>query len=183
MVFLLVLLIPSPLILSLILWWQYQKYQLKLVSPSLSCSITFLFPSKVLVLIPPLVFFQYYSIVSRDSKIYNSASSLFFSFFFFCSCCWLLQYLVVWPRLGDRFYLKTPEQLCVTLSRAVSELCIYHLFTRSTFNFLHNSQWITLPTQSCLVSYSFCANLLHSLIMWLIVSSIYFSLFLFFFFP
>ena len=34
------------------------------------------------------------------------------------------------------------------------------------------SQWITLPTQSCLVLYSFCANLLHSLIMWLIVSSL-----------
>ena len=29
-----------------------------------------------------------------------------------------------------------------------------------------------LPTQSCLVSYSFCANLLHSLIMWLTVSSL-----------
>ena len=31
---------------------------------------------------------------------------------------------------------------------------------------------ITLPTQSCLVLYSFCASLLHSLIMWLIVSSL-----------
>ena len=37
------------------------------------------------------------------------------------------------------------------------------------FQFL---QWITLPTQSCLVFYSFWANLLPSLIMWLIVSSI-----------
>ena len=31
---------------------------------------------------------------------------------------------------------------------------------------------ITLPTQSCLVLYSFSANLLHSLIMWLIVLSL-----------
>ena len=30
-----------------------------------------------------------------------------------------------------------------------------------------------LPTQSCLVLYSFCANLLHSLIMWLIVSLLF----------
>ena len=30
--------------------------------------------------------------------------------------------------------------------------------------------WITLLTQSCLVLYFFCANLLHSLIMWLMVS-------------
>ena len=31
------------------------------------------------------------------------------------------------------------------------------------FNLLHNSQWITFPTQSCLVLYSFCASLLYSL--------------------
>ena len=38
--------------------------------------------------------------------------------------------------------------------------------------FLHNSQFIPFPTQSCLNLYSFCANLLHSLVMWLIVSSL-----------
>ena len=37
---------------------------------------------------------------------------------------------------------------------------------------MHISQWIILPTQSCLALYSFCANLLHSLIMWLMVSSL-----------
>ena len=37
---------------------------------------------------------------------------------------------------------------------------------------MHNSQWITFPTQSCLVLYSLCANLLHSLIIWLIVWSL-----------
>ena len=46
-------------------------------------------------------------------------------------------------------------------------LCIYHLFVWSNLNFLHISQWITFPTQSCLVLYSFCANLLNSLILWL----------------
>ena len=46
------------------------------------------------------------------------------------------------------------------------------LFIWSNFNFLHNSLWITVPTQSCLVLYSFYANLLHSLFMWLIVSSL-----------
>ena len=35
---------------------------------------------------------------------------------------------------------------------------------------MHISHWIALPTQSCIILYSFCANLLHSLIMWLIVS-------------
>ena len=51
-------------------------------------------------------------------------------------------------------------------------LCIYHLFVWSNLNSLHISQWITLPTEPCLVLYSFCAKLLHSLIMWLMVSSL-----------
>ena len=50
---------------------------------------------------------------------------------------------------------------------------LYPLFVWSNFNFLHNSQWITLPTQSCLVLISFFGNLRHSLIMWLIVSSLW----------
>ena len=52
-----------------------------------------------------------------------------------------------------------------------SGLFIYHLFLWSNGNFLHTSQWITLPTKSCVVLYSLWANLLHSL-MWLIVLSI-----------
>ena len=64
--------------------------------------------------------------------------------------------------------LKSHGSLCVSFSRTGPGLCIYHLFVWSNLNFLHISQWITLPTQSCLALYS-CANLLHSLIMWLIV--------------
>ena len=67
---------------------------------------------------------------------------------------------------------KPQRKLCVSFSRTDSELRIYHLFIWSNFNFLHNSQWITLLTQSCLVLYSFCVNLLHSFLMWLIVSSL-----------
>ena len=67
---------------------------------------------------------------------------------------------------------KSHMSLCVSFSRAVAGLWIYHLLVWSKSNFLHISQCITLPTQSCLVLYSFCANLLHSLIMWLIVSSL-----------
>ena len=68
--------------------------------------------------------------------------------------------------------LKSHRSLCESFSRTGAGLCIYHLFVWSNWNFLHISQWITLPTQSCLALYSFCANLLHSLIMWLIVSSL-----------
>ena len=48
-----------------------------------------------------------------------------------------------------------------------------NLFVWTNLNFLHISQLITLPTQSCLEFYSFCANLLHSLIMSLIVSPVF----------
>ena len=68
--------------------------------------------------------------------------------------------------------LKFHRSLCESFSRTGAGLCIYYMFVWSNWNFLHISQWITLPTQSCLVLYSFCANLLHSLIMWLIVSSL-----------
>ena len=68
--------------------------------------------------------------------------------------------------------LKSYRRLCVSFSWTGAGLCIYHLLVWSHLNFLHISQWITLATQSCLALYSFCANLLHSLIMWLIVSSL-----------
>ena len=47
----------------------------------------FSFPSKVLVLIP-FAFFQFYSVVSRDSKVQNSASSLF---------CWFIIIIIIIP--------------------------------------------------------------------------------------
>ena len=83
----------------------------------------------------------------------------FFLFFFFC---WLSLGQVVWCFV---WISKSQRILCVSFPRRDSELCIYHLFVWSSLNFLPSSQWITLPTQSCLVLYSFCANLLHSLIM------------------
>ena len=66
---------------------------------------------------------------------------------------------------------KSHRSLCVSFSWTGAGFCIYHLLAWSNLNFLHISQWITLPTQSCLVSYSFSANLLHWL-MWLMVSSL-----------
>ena len=66
---------------------------------------------------------------------------------------------------------KSYRILWVSFCRKDAGLSIYHLFVWSNFNFLLISMWIALPTQSCLALYSFCANLLHSLIMSLIVSS------------
>ena len=68
--------------------------------------------------------------------------------------------------------LKIPEILCMSFFRTGSGLCIDYLLVRSNLNFLHKSQWIFLPIESCLVLYSFYANLLYSLIMSLMVSSL-----------
>ena len=110
-------------------------------------------------------FFQFYFVVSRNRKVRNFASSLF------------LLMIIRSDRLTEiRWSVcmsKSHWSLCISFSRTVSGLYIYYLFVWLNFNFLHNSQWTTLPTQSCLVLYSFCANLLHSLIMWLMVSSLW----------
>ena len=67
---------------------------------------------------------------------------------------------------------KSQRNLFVSFSKKDYGLCIYHLFIWSNFNFLQTSQWINFPTQSSLVLYSFCANLLHSLIMGLMILSL-----------
>ena len=56
-----------------------------MVSLSLSCTslfVFFQFPSNVLVLKLVFAFFQFHSVVSQDSKVYNSTSSFLFFFFF-----------------------------------------------------------------------------------------------------
>ena len=121
--------------------------------------------SQVEVLILLFTFFQFYSVVSRNSKVDNFANSLFFFLLIIIKSGLLAK--IRWSVCVS----KSHRSLCVSFSRTGAGLCIYHLFVWSSLNFLHISQWITLPTQSCLVLYSFCANLLHWL-MWLMVSSL-----------
>ena len=75
-----------------------------------------------------------------------------------------------YPSAEKQLVYSTAPADWATLSRIGAGLCIYHLLAWSNLNFLHISQLITLPIQSCLVLYSYCANLLHSLIMWLMVT-------------
>ena len=77
----------------------------------------FQFPRKIEVLIFLLVFFQFYTVVSRISKVHKSASSLF--------CCWLLQDLIVWPRLGDLFVSQNPWGVCAPHSQGQILECAY----------------------------------------------------------
>ena len=103
-----------------------------------------------------------------DCKVHNFASSPF------------LLIIIRSGRLAEIRWsvcmTKSHRGLCVSFFRTDAGLWKYHLFVWSNLNFLHNSQWITLPIQLGLVLYSFYANLLHSLIMWLIVSSVSLSI-------
>ena len=76
--------------------------------------------------------------------------------------------LLGWIRWAI-FISKSQRSLCVLFFKTDSGMCIYHLLLWSNLNFLYNSQWITFPTQSCLVLYSFWANLQHSLIIIIII--------------
>ena len=79
----------------------------------------------------------------------------------------------LWTEIWWSVYMsKSQRSLWRSFSRTGAGLCMYNLFVWSNLYSLHISQWITLPIRSCLVFYSFCANLLHSLIVWLIVSSL-----------
>ena len=121
--------------------------------------------STVEVLIFLFTFLQNYSVVRRDSKVDNFTNFLFFLLIIMRSG---LLAGIKWSVC----MLKSHRSLCESFSSTGTGLCIYYLFVWLNWNFLHISQWTTLPIQSCLALYSFCANLLHSLIMWLIVSSL-----------
>ena len=82
----------------------------------------FQFPSKLQVLIFLFAFLWFYSVVSQDTKVHNSASSLFFVDYYLV--------MVVWPRLGNPFVFQNPRgvSLCISFSKTDSWLCISHLF-------------------------------------------------------
>ena len=97
----------------------------------------FQFPSKVKVFVFLFIFFQFYSMVSQDSQVHNFASSLFLLIIIRSGC----PAKIWWSVCMSKFH----RSLCVSFSRRDAGLCICHLFVWSNFNFLHSSQWITLP--------------------------------------
>ena len=99
-----------------------------------------------------LFFFSHsFSFILLSAGTTKSTISQFLFFF-----CWLLLGLVFWLRFGDPSVYQSPIGVYVCHSPGQR----------------HITQCITSPTQSCLVLYSFCANLLHSLMMWLMLSSL-----------
>ena len=84
----------------------------------------FQFPSRVEVLILLFTFFQFYSVVSRDSSVDNFSNSLF-SCCCCCCCCLLWLDPIFWPRLGDLSICQSPKgvYVCVFLGQLLS--CAY----------------------------------------------------------
>ena len=92
---LLIFLFPSPSVPVPILWCHHHLHVPQFLP----------FLSKFEVLIFLYAFFQFYSVVCRDSKVHNSACSLLFFFFFF------FDYLKVWSSGRDKMiclHLKIP---------------------------------------------------------------------------
>ena len=61
-------------------------------------------------------------------------------------------------------YLKIPHNFMSLIFKDRFWLVHIAFGIWSDFNLLHKSQWITFPTQQCLVLYCFSASLLHPLI-------------------
>ena len=85
--------------------------------------VFFQFSSKVQVPILLFTFLQFYSVVSRNSKVHNFASCLFFSFFYFIMIRSGLLAEIRWSVCMS----KSNRSLCVSFSRTGAGLCIYHL--------------------------------------------------------
>ena len=75
-------------------------------------------------------------------------------------------------KLDDLFVSQNPKEFYASFF--LDKFWVAHIprVRMVKFKLLAQFPWITFPIQSCLVLYSLCANLLHSLIMWLIVSSL-----------
>ena len=86
--------------------------------------------AKVEVLMLLFTFLQFYSVVSRDSKVDNFVISLFFLLIIIKSGVLAEIRLSVCMSESHR-------SLCVLFSRTGAGLCIYHLFVWSNFNFFH----------------------------------------------
>ena len=98
-----------------------------------------------------------FSVVSRDSKVKYFASSPFI----------FADYYKVWSYSRDLVILLYFKFIVEFVRLILLDKCwVVHIpFVRMVnFTFLHHSQWVALSTLSCLILYSFCANLLHSLV-------------------
>ena len=71
-----------------------------------------------------------------------------------------------------KFYLVSQSLRQFNASYFLRQILVCACSALSNFDFLHNSQWIAFPTHSYPLFYSFCASLVHSLILWWTILSL-----------
>ena len=146
---------------------------------TISITVTFMFHSffrfqsrSWYLTLSPLSFsFALWSAGTAKSTIRHVLFFLFpfFFFFFLSTITWSIRLTEIkWSIC----ILKSRWTLCVSFSKTDSGMGIYHMFVWSNSNFLHNFRWIAFLTQSYLVLFYWRTHLLHSIIMWLIASSL-----------
>ena len=126
-------------------------------------------------IVKPFVFFQFPKVVCWYSRINNMVINLFL--LIKNRSCLLasigLSVCFSKPVCSIGLSVCFSKPICFSFKWIFFKdcLCIHHLLICRKFSFLHNSQSITFPNPSCLLFYSFCACLQHSL-MWLIFLSL-----------
>ena len=115
------------------------------------------------------LFFAFFQWSAGMAKSTFRLVLFFFSFFFFF--CWLSLGLVVWSRLGDPFVSQNSRGVCVF--NFLDGFCVVHmpLVRMVKFKLLAQFPVDHLPHPFVSNLILFFANLLHSLIIWLIVLS------------
>ena len=101
------------------------------------------------------LFSHFFSFILWSAGIAKSTILLIFFFFFFFFLLLIIRSGLLDDMKWSVCISKSHRSLYVSFSTRDAILCIYHLLAWSNLNFLHISQWITLPTQSCLVLYLF----------------------------
>ena len=91
-----------------------------------------------------LSFFHFLSVLFCGHPVPQSPQfcKFFFFFFFFLT---IIRYGLLAEIRRFVCMSKSHRSLWVSFSWTDARLCIYHLFVWSNLNFLHISQWITLP--------------------------------------
>ena len=117
------------------------------------------FSCKVPALISLFAFLQFYPVVSWNCKVCRS------SFLLTITSCGRLD-RIRWSVCTS----KPLRVLYASLSWTGSWLCIYHVLVWSNFNFLYNSQWITVLFY-IIIALIYCIHLLLLLLfLWLLLS-------------
>lgn len=104
--------------------------------------------------------FGLFRVRPQNMKIYDLARSFLFVLQLSCHLVWIDWGVSISKLLRILFVSFSKNRFC--------SVPVYSVGYESRR--LHSFQWITFPTQPCLLWEYFLPNLLHSLIIWLIVS-------------